>query len=638
MLNVMRSNLKHLKWILVIVAFSMVLYLGYYFDFSNFGGAAQGGADKDWAAYVGDSVISTLELERRLGRVEEAYRQQLQDQFDSVRKQLRLPEVALNDLVNKTLMLQEARRLGLSVDEQEVTRVILSLPAFRTPEGFVGKERYAQILAANNLSVQGFEADLAEELLIDKWRQLVTAPIVVTEQEIESTYKMQAETVSFEYVSIPPNKWTAPQPSDAEGRAYFERNAGRFRRADGRTASFVLVETPPAATVLSTDEVRRYYQENQPRFERPEQRRARHILIKADTAGGAEADTAARSRAEDLANRLKAGGDFLALARKFSEDPGSAKDGGDLGWFGRGAMVPEFEQAAFSAKPGDIVGPVKSAFGYHIIQVTEDRPAGVTPFEEVSQAIAEQLAEPRQRQAVSTRAQQLVGALKDPAKFEEAARAQGFIVRDAGVILPGSEVPGLGPQPSISQAVLGTQVGQIAGPVMIPQGAVVLKVTGDFPASRIGYEQVRPSVLSELHREKARETALSQSRGELAKAGGTLSGAASRLGLSVQSAGPVRRGEPIAGLPADRSVESALFEARPGDAPLVLAAGDGSVLLARVTARGQPNPAELASLRDQIRGQIEERKSSPVMGAFIRQLRQSANIKINQELFDRLNS
>src|SRR5262245_49590101 len=128
MLNVMRSNLRHLKWILGIVAFSMVLYLGSYFDTDMLFGKRRGGADKDWAAIVGKTEIPTVELQRHLGNLEEGYRQQFQGQFEAFRKALRLPQMALNDLINRTLMIEEAHRMGLTVSDVELRAAIVSHP------------------------------------------------------------------------------------------------------------------------------------------------------------------------------------------------------------------------------------------------------------------------------------------------------------------------------------------------------------------------------------------------------------------------------------------------------------------------------------------------------------------------------
>ena len=638
MLNVLRKNLKSLKWILVLVSLSFVMYLGAYFDRDSLLGRPRAGANQDWAAYVGDTKISSLELERRVGNLEETYRQQLQGQFESLRKALRLPQAALNQLVTKELMLREARRVGLSVSPEEIRVAILSHPAFRSEKGhFIGKERYEQLLAANNLSVAGFEKSMADDILVEKWQAMVTGPALVTDQEIEKTYKQTADTLSFDYVSIPPGQWSPPEPKEPEARAYFEQNAARYRKSDGRTGSYVLIEASSAASV-TPEEVRKYYDANQASFKRPEQRRARHILLKVDPSAGDAADSAARAKAEELVRRLKAGEDFAALAKQYSQDTASAQQGGDLGWFGHGVMVPEFEKAAFSSRPGDIVGPVKSSFGYHIIQVGEERPAGVAPFDEVKETIQQQLLAPKRREALSAKVRELLGVANDPAKFEEAARAKGYTVRSTGVLLPDSDFPGLKSQPELLQTIFNTPVGKIARPIQLPEGVVLLKVTGTVPAAGITFDQARSKVLEDLLREKARQAAEHGARQQLAAAGGTLEGLASKLKLAVQKAGPVRKGDPLPGLPADPSIEQTLFQAPTGGPPLVLAAADSKVVVTRVTGRGTANPADLAARRDDIRRQLEEQNRNTVLGAFLNQLRRTTSIRTNDALLDRLNS
>jgi len=628
MLNVMRSNLKHLKWILGVVAFSMILYLGSYFDRDMIFGGRSGGADKDWAAVVGKQEISAAELQRTLGNIEEGYRQRLQGQFEPLRKALRLPQAALNDLINRTLMIEQARRMGLSISDDELRSAIVSHPAFHSEKGFVGKDVYERVLAANNLSAAAFERSLSEELLLGKWRAAVMGPVTISDAEIEATYRDGAETVSYDYLTIPAGLFPPTEPSDADARAWFARNAERYRKGEGRTALWALIPAATAAPAVSVEEARAFYDGNPSSFERPEQRRVRHILI-------AGVDDASRAKAEDVLRQLNAGADFAALAQKDSADTGSAAKGGDLGWFGRGRMVAEFDQAVFSATPGETVGPVKTTFGYHIIRVEAAREAGKVPFDDVGGAIIEQLSAPKRSQAVAAKAQELTSVA--PAAFEQTARSSGYVVHDTGVIVPGSDVPGLGSSPSVAQAIFQTPVGKVSGPVQVPEGAVVVKVTGTAAPATITFEQVRPAVTADLKREKARDAAERGARAQWAASGGSLDALAGKLRIAVQKAGPVAKGQPLPGLPPTEPPDL-LFAAGLGGAPIIAASPDGSVTVASVTAHGMPNTAELAARKDTIRSQIEQQKSNQILSTFIRQIRQGTEIRTNNELLERLNS
>lgn len=643
MLNVMRSNLKHLKWVLLLVSLSMVLYLGSYFTFDSSSGARQG-ADQDWAAYVGGEKITSFEYYRVLNNFEENYRQQLQDQFDALRSALHLPEVAINDLINRKLVIQDAKRLGLSVSPEELRTAIVNYPPFQGDNGFIGKELYAQVLAANNLSVDTFEKGLADDILFDKWRALVGSPAVVTDAEVEKAYRDSAEKVTFDYVVVPPGKWPAPEASEADGRAWFASHADRYRTSDGRKGTYVLIDaaTVGASVSVTDDEVRQAYETNKSSYERPEQIRARHILVKIEdggTAGDSSAeeatDAAARARAEALLAKIRAGADFETVARENSEDPGSASRGGDLGWFGRGAMVKEFEDAAFGATPGQVIGPVKSPFGYHIIEVTDQRPAGIAPLEEVGPALRAQLEATKRREAMNTRAQELLAAGVDASGFDAAAGTMGLAPKDTGVLFPGSEITGLGRQPALLQEILGSPVGRIVGPVTVPGGSVMVAVKEAVPADQMTFDMVRATVMDDLRRERARETAEDGARKQLAAAGGSIEAVAKKLDAELRRAGPVSKGDPVPGVPSDSRIEDAIFSAAAGSPPLVLAASDSSVLIVNVTDKTEPTAQGLAEQRDAIRQRLTEERASSYVSAFLRQLRQATEIRTNDLLIQR---
>ena len=626
MLNVMRSNLRHLKWILGIVAFSMVLYLGSYFDADMLLGKRRGGADKDWAAIVGKTEIPTVELQRHLGNLEEGYRQQFQGQFDAFRKALRLPQMALNDLINRTLMIEEAHRMGLTVSDVELRAAIVSHPAFRNTTGFVGRQAYEQVLSANGLSPAGFERSLTDELLLGKWRAAVMGPIAITDAEIEKAYRENAESVSYDYITVPAGTFPPSEATDAEARAWFARNTDRYRKGEGRSATYALIPASAAGTGASAEEAKAYYDANPASFERPEQRRVRHILI--------PGDDAAKAKADDVYRQVTSGGDFDALAKQYSSDTGSAAKGGDLGWFGRGVMVPEFEQAAFGAKPGETVGPVKTQFGWHILRVEAAREAGKVPFDEVRDAIVEQLSAPKRNEALSAKAAELTAA--DAAGFEARAKEKGYTVRETGVVFPGGDIPGLTGSPQAAGALFQTPVNGMSSPVPVEGGMVVFKVTGTAAPVAIAFEQVRTNVLADLRAEKAKEAAEKGVRSELAAAGDSLEALAAKFG-PVQKAGPVGKGQPLPGIAGPDS-SGRLFAAGPGSAPIVIGSADGSVTIAKVTAHAVPNPADFAARREEIRSMIEQKKGNEILSTFVRQLRQGTEIRTNNELLERLSS
>ncbi len=639
MLEIMRSNRQSLRWILAIVAVSMVGYLGYYFNSNTLGSGVSASSD-DWAAKIDEEVISRAEFDQAHEALARNYEQQLQGQFEALRKALRLPEVALNDLINRKLMLRDARARGLSVSPEEISAQIMSFPAFKDANGnFIGKAQYEEMLLANGYTPAMFERDFEEGLLIAKWRALVSAPVVVSDAEIEAAWRTESESASFRYLPVPPGRWSASEPTEAEARAWFDSHTATYRTTEGRRALIAMIAPASAPPVPVSDaDLHKAYDDNLASWQRPEQRRARHILFKLEPNADAAADAAAKQKAERLLAELKGGADFAVLATVNSQDPGSAAQGGDLGWFEKGRMVPEFEQAVFGSAMNALTGPVKTAFGYHIIQVTGERPAGTTPFEEAAPALRAQLEARRASDAQADRARQFKTAVTDPAKFEETAKTQGLKVTDSGPLFPGMPIPGIGPDQQLARLIFNTAVGTVSEPEFVSGGTAVVSVTAAVPASEMMFEQTRERVMADLRRDRARDVGASQARQALVAAGGSLDALAKTLNVEVKTAGPIHRGDPMEGLTADRNVENALFSGAPGGSPVVAAARDGSVVIAQITQRTAANPAELASKKDSLRATLLDEKTNLSVTAFVRQLRDNASITPNTRMIEALSS
>ena len=391
MLKTLRDQFTHLKWILWFVVFLFVFFI--FVDWGT--GRARTRGLAGLAARIGNVSISEAQFLREVRSTEERYKQMYGKQFDAVRDQLDLGTITMQNLVDRTLLLAEAKKMGIEVTDKELLAKIESYPAFRRSDGsFVGSDLYARILRANQTTPEEFEAGLRQDLELSKLQETLAAGIVIPDADVEREYRRRNEAVSFDMLYVPVDKALAGVTvTDADAKAYYDANQARFTHPEQRQLHYLLVDDAKLRQTLTVPEsqITQYYTTHQDEFKVPEEVQARHILIRPATQDGA-GWKAALAKAEAV--RAKAlHGDFAALAKEYSDDPGSKTNGGDLGWFPRGRMVKEFENAAFDLKPGQVSEPVKSQFGYHIIKVEAFRPAGIKPLAEVRGQIKDKLVE-----------------------------------------------------------------------------------------------------------------------------------------------------------------------------------------------------------------------------------------------------
>ena len=357
-----------------------------------------GGPGQGVVASVAGEPVTTLDVQREA-------RQMLRQQFPRGGEQtaMLLPyfsERAAQNLISKQVLIAEAQRMGLRATPEEVRDELQHGRYANTffPGGnFVGQLQYENILQNADLSVPVFEQIVKNDILLDKLRNLVTGSTMVTDAEVRQEFEKQGTKVKFEYAVLRKDDLQKQiQPSDAELKAFYERNKATYNNSipEKRKVQYVLVDT---AKILSDipvtkEDLQGFYDQHRDDYRVPEQVSVSHILIKTPLPGpdgkvDAKGTEDARKKAEDVLKQLKAGGNFADLARKYSEDPGSGKNGGSLGWIGRGRTVPEFEKTAFSLAKGSTSDLVQSSYGFHIIRVDDKQAAHVKTLDEVKDQI-----------------------------------------------------------------------------------------------------------------------------------------------------------------------------------------------------------------------------------------------------------
>src|SRR3954447_983959 len=303
--------------------------------------------------------------------------------------QLYIPQL-VDQMINERALAYQAKRMGFEVSEAETANAIRSVLSQLFPNGEFNKDVYERFLAEQGLTIGEFESNIAKNLLVLKLRNIALEGVVVGPDEVQKAFHTRNDKVKLEYVVFDPAKLkSGVTTTPAEELDYYNKNKGRFMTNEKR--SFDILSADEAKVAASIDipesDLRKAYEANKDKYRTPERVRERHILISTMNKPKEE-QAKLEAKAADILKQLRAGGDFAELAKKNSDDPGSAQKGGDLDWVTRGQMVKPFEEASFKLKPNEISGLVKTDYGFHIIQALQREDARLKPFDEVKAELA----------------------------------------------------------------------------------------------------------------------------------------------------------------------------------------------------------------------------------------------------------
>jgi peptidyl-prolyl cis-trans isomerase D len=367
---------KHQRLFLFVVLI-LILPAFVFFGLSGYDGMIAGGRG---VAKVGDAEISQQEFAEAQRQQVEQLRQMLGDGVDT--RMFDTPEArkeVLEGLISQRVIASEAAARRLAVSDERVRQTILGIPGLKREDGSFDDARYKALLSAQNMTPAGFEARLRSDLAMQTMPEAVQASAIVPRAVVERLAALQEESREIRELRFSAADYAAQvKPTDEQLAAFYEANGRAFETPESARIEYVVLERDALAAQqnISPDDVKTYYEQNKARYGIAEERRASHILVK----GGADA----KAKADALLAKVKADpAQFEALAKSSSDDPGSAAQGGDLGFFARGLMVKPFADAAFDMKQGEIRGPIETEFGLHIIRVTEIKPGTEKPFEAV---------------------------------------------------------------------------------------------------------------------------------------------------------------------------------------------------------------------------------------------------------------
>ncbi len=634
MLDRMRRHKNWLKWSLFAVVLAFVfLYI------PEFLPDPTGGTGPN-------AIVASVEgREISVAKFRRAYQQQMQayqsaygaNMDERLLRQLGIDRRVVQQMIEEEATLAEAARLGITASDAEVRARILMFPAFQE-NGQFSEERYRQVLGMQNPPVRDgeFEEQVRRSIVVEKLQGALTDWITVTDADVEAEFRRRNEKVKLAVVSFPSDRFREGiAVSDEEVAKHFEEHQNEYRVPEKRKVRYALLDTQTIRqrTVVTEQDVRRHYEDNIDQYSTPEQVRASHILLK--TEGKDEA--AVKKQAEEILVKAKApGADFGKLAGQYTEEEAGKTKGGDLDFFGKGRMVPEFDKVAFALEPGQISDVVKSQFGFHIIKVTDKRPASTRTFEEVRTQIEDQLRWERAQAEAQRIADDAAAKTTKPEDLDAEARPRGFTVGESGFFARNEPIPGVGMAPAVSERAFELEQGAVSEAIRTPQGFVFITVTGRQDPYVPKLEEVKARVRDDVLKKKALDAARQKAAGISAKLKtGDFETAAKAAGLEVKTTELVARGAAIADVGVSPAVDAAAFALQPGGVSDPIVTDNGAVIV-KVLERTDPTPDELAKGRQAVREELLNERRNRFFSAYMAKAREKMKININSQVLAQL--
>lgn len=632
MLDFIRSSAQSFG---VKIAFGVIILVFIFWGVGNFN-------ERDYSnvvAMVNGQPILATEFEKAYQSTEEYI---LRNNPGMTREQLakdHLGRQVLRDLIQATLIQQEAERAGMEPTPLELRVAVEKLPAFHNAAGKFDPEAYKRTLEVQRKTPAQFEKELGNELEREKMFGLVTAPVWSDPEESRHRYDFLREKRVISYWFEPAEKFlsqTSVTPEEIQ--AYYNAHKDEYVIPATVDVSYIIVKpeflAPPES--ISLEVARKWYDANRSRFETPEQIKAAHILVPVAENAPEEEQKAALEKLGAIEAELAAGAAFGEVADKYNPE-GAASAKGELGWIGRGQTVPPFEDAAFAANPGKVTEAVRSPFGWHLILVEDKKAAGIKPFEEVEGEIRKIIAVDEGAEKLADALDNLIedNILQKP--LDEAASRYGLRVERSGLVDQKALETRLGLKAGDGALFFNIAPGSPLDTAIEADGQyIIAKVEAAEPVGMKSLESVQADILKILKNEKALALAVADADARLKKL--ESDSALQKAGLKTSE--PIERGATVPGFLPDEALSTAIFSTNPGSwlpHAFVERNPEGAgAFLARVDAVIPPPAEEFESVSELMKRASRQERGEAIYALLLQNLVDKAKIEImNQAIIDR---
>jgi peptidyl-prolyl cis-trans isomerase D len=637
--SIQQRDLPRNRWIkvamtvfLVLICASMLTYL-----IPGLMTGTVDGSSPDNVATVGGQNITVVDFQQQFNRATRG------QSIPQMMRGLYASQV-LDQMIFQRAVQYEAERLGIRVTDDEETEQIREMLPSAWEGGVWQKDRYASEVQTNTqMSVEEFENALRDEMLMNKFRELVTDGVTVSPAEVEQQFRWRNEKVKIAYALIKPGDLASSiHPSDAELSAWFAQNSLRYQIPEKRSAHYALLDLAKlrAGTNVSNDMLRDYYTQHIDEYKVENRVHAEHILFK--TIGKTDAEIAEiRQKAEDVLKQAKHGANFEDLAKKYSEDDISKPKGGDLGWIVEGQTVPEFQQAAFGLEKGTIADLVKTQYGFHIIKVLDRESAHTKSLEEVRDSVLQPVLDERVNETANDISNQMATAVRqsDRQSLDELAKKFHLDAGDTAPVAITDPILPLGNTSDLHQALFTLRPGELSQPIQIASGFVIFTAKEILPAHQGTLAEIRERVLSDYQHEKAVDAARTgaEELSKRARSGEDFDKAAKSLSLSVKTSESFSRDGTVPDVGTGTQIALA-FNLSVGQVSVPTQIGENWVVY-KVLSHDAPNPDEFAKQKESIQQQLLQTKQSAAFAAFrtalTDRLKKEGKLTINATVMNR---
>jgi len=549
-------------------------------------------------------------------------------------KMLQLDQQALNQLIEKRLMMQEAARLNFRVTDEEVIRSIQSIPAFQT-NGVFDSRLYATVLNFNRMNPEIFEAAQKESLLMGKLRTYLFNGFRVSENELREYFNWKNAGVSIDYVFFDPKTYKDIELTKEAIETYFNENKESYKTDPLRKAQYLFFD-PQAYTAevqISDEAIQNYYVDHKNDYASPKTVEARHILFKLENNADDQAVAAARARAETVLDLIQKGADFAEMAKKHSEGP-SKTNGGHLGTFRKEDMVAPFSEKAFSMQAGEVSEPVRTQFGWHLIKVDKVNPASEQTLEEASAAIRKTLTNEEARVLAYDKAEAFYESTLEGDDIAQVAAELGLTVETTEPFSQRGPDKGIANRRGFADAAFALSGNQISDILDLKNGYYIIQVIETIPSKIPDLATVKKSVEADLLTDMQATLAEEEANDflEKVKTSGQKESSDTSDGIAFKSTDYFKRSEQIPEIGWDNAVSQKAFELST-ERPLPDRAikGQKGFYVIRLKSRRLPDALEFDKEKQQLEETLVNQKRLKAFNAWLSEARQRSDISIREE-------
>ena len=633
MLDFMRKR-KQARMIQVL--FLIIIFV---FIFWGFGNPFSDDPIPNSVAVVEGEPIALSDFQRTYENLKASYREAYKERLTPEMLQaLNLKQQTVDQLVNSTLMRQEALRVGFTVDDDELRDSIRNISVFQEGSQF-DQTRYQRILTAARITIGEFEEGQRNDLLRKKLERFVSAAVSATTDEALELFRFNNERLNLAFIKIPSTDLlSAVTVEKKDSEDYYKTHNESFRQPE--RIRFAYLAYPAGhfeskVQVTPQDEETFYNDHKTDRFTTPAEVHARHILFSYPDNSSAEDKVKLRETATSVLTRARGGEDFAALATTYSQDTGTAPKGGDLGFFPRGRMVKPFEEAAFNLSAGAISDLVESQFGLHIIKAEEVHAERERPLDEVRTEIRQELIRERARDLARDHATQDHGKIQTGATLAEVAQSVGLTIVESPLVSRDESLPDLGRQPELTNAAFSLAINQVSEPVQAGEAWYLVSLRERVESKIPDFAQIADDVEKRIRGEKAEQLAKTKADALLtqAKEKKDLTAVAIAAKLEVEDSGLFsRQGSyipKIGNLPDLKKEAFRLTPESPFPSQTYLWSGTAFVVMLK--EKLPANTTDFEKKKEELRDELQKRKQATVLEDFVNTLKKQATITLNQE-------